>query len=582
MKRIYRLFLIAIFLIFAFGFVLSKDSIASQEDNEDNLKSVINSFSEILIRKNDVGVLPTNPFYFLKEWGRGFRLFFTFNSVKKAELQLRYLDEKIIELSKLTEDNKKTKALQKAIESYFNSKEKLLNRLKSLDKNNSNVQKILTKTLEKEILHQALFDELQNKSPAADEVFGQAVKERKSIAIIINDRADNEARQVFLDGVNQSLDILPYEKGVKELKVLEVLTKVEKSLPKEDISGANERGIEKKDIRRGLVIAKEVIINKLTKEGIIEELLKSGTPTPEMATGSEPEPEMGKGIIKGSGGNTFSAKTAGTNLTIKTKSSRPRVEGGGGGEAEALTVFINGVPFEASALSKVLDELEVKAKEASPVTQKPNIVNIEAVKELKEAVREAKSIEVQVVPPSPVSESGETKTSVCPLIAPDSSKGLENCLKAAKELEAKYSGCGYVKYCYPDVSTEKPILDCGPQPGAPGEWKCINDRWVDIGKCGKIQCLRYDPVCGTDGKTYSCGEADALSCGVKVAYLGECREALVPPPPATKDNLTPPKDETLFCTQEWNPVCGSDGKTYSNECMAKSAGVLVEYKGQCK
>lgn len=42
------------------------------------------------------------------------------------------------------------------------------------------------------------------------------------------------------------------------------------------------------------------------------------------------------------------------------------------------------------------------------------------------------------------------------------------------------------------------------------------------------------------------------------------------------------KSKPIFCTQEWNPVCGTNNKTYSNECMAKAAGVKIKYKGECK
>jgi hypothetical protein len=37
-----------------------------------------------------------------------------------------------------------------------------------------------------------------------------------------------------------------------------------------------------------------------------------------------------------------------------------------------------------------------------------------------------------------------------------------------------------------------------------------------------------------------------------------------------------------LCTMDYNPVCGCDGKTYSNECVANSQGISAAFRGECE
>ncbi len=74
-------------------------------------------------------LLPNNPFYFLKEIGRGIQSIFTFDKIKQAELNERFSNEKLVELQKLIENNVSQSTIDKSADLYKKAVEKSENYL---------------------------------------------------------------------------------------------------------------------------------------------------------------------------------------------------------------------------------------------------------------------------------------------------------------------------------------------------------------------------------------------------------------------------------------------------------------------
>jgi DNA repair exonuclease SbcCD ATPase subunit len=110
------------------------------------------------------GVLPDNPFYFLKAWKEAIQNFFTFGAENKAEQFLHLADVRLAEYQKMIEKGK-TEIAQKTLDKYEKQLNQALQKIEELGNKGQDVKEISQKLEDAVNKHLEVLQENLQKAP---------------------------------------------------------------------------------------------------------------------------------------------------------------------------------------------------------------------------------------------------------------------------------------------------------------------------------------------------------------------------------------------------------------------------------
>ncbi|MDP3729460.1 MAG: DUF5667 domain-containing protein [bacterium] len=156
------------------------------------------------------GLLPSNPFYFMKEFGRGVKRFFNFSPEKKFLLELQFLNEKMAEVVRVKELRPDDiRSFDRAIAGYAEVEKRVESQIHTLQNvSTSSLKSVFNSVARLLVAHEKMLREMMTRenNEAHTETLGALQERLLKITTQLAETTDETAFFDTLENVMLSLD----------------------------------------------------------------------------------------------------------------------------------------------------------------------------------------------------------------------------------------------------------------------------------------------------------------------------------------------------------------------------------------